>query len=201
MHRIWLLVALLLVGCGTETLSTRAKPTRPPPTMAAAATVPTASPTVIPTIAVPVAPMIVPPTSVVPLVVTVIDNPVSVRDAASADGVVVATLTVGVELSVLGPDTTGPDGTTRWVHVAANGRDGYVRSDLVSPPHAFVAPPPDTGGCHTDSHTPHRCYETDARPCNDADGSGSGIPIRGLGIVAGGVGAGTRDGLWQPGTV
>jgi len=65
MHRIWLLVALLLIGCGTETLSTRAKPTTHPPTMAAAATVPTASPTVIPTIAVPVAPMIVPPTSVV----------------------------------------------------------------------------------------------------------------------------------------
>lgn len=65
MHRISLLVALLLIGCGTETLSTRAKPTTPPPTMAAAATVPTASPTVILTIAVPVAPMIVPPTSVV----------------------------------------------------------------------------------------------------------------------------------------
>lgn len=77
--------------------------------------------------------------TVAPQVVSVIDNAVNVREAASMVASAFATLDNGTDLSVLGPDTTGPDGTTRWVHVAANGRDGYVRSDLVSAPRAYVA--------------------------------------------------------------
>lgn len=81
-------------------------------------------------------------TAMPPQVVTVKDNPVQVREAASADAPVIATLPVGTELAVLGPDATGPDGTTRWVPVAANGRNGFVRSDLVTARTAYAKATP-----------------------------------------------------------
>lgn len=123
------LVLIVLAGRAGAPHTT-ATPTRTTAFSAATPAAPTATP--LPT---------VPPTpTVVPQVVAVIDNPVGVRESASADATAFATLDVGTQLSVVGPDTTGADGATRWVHVAANGRDGYVRSDLVSPPRAFVPP-------------------------------------------------------------
>jgi hypothetical protein len=69
-------------------------------------------------------------------VVTVKDDPVNVRQFADATAPVIGTLAAGVEVSVVGADTTGSDGTTRWVHVRIGEQDGYVRSDLVSAHHA-----------------------------------------------------------------
>ncbi len=87
-------------------------------------------------------PNIVSTPTVGPMIVTVKDNPVNVRQAAALDAPIVTTVDVGLDLFVLGPDTTGPDGQTRWVHVQANGTDGYVRSDLVTAPHPPPTPTP-----------------------------------------------------------
>ncbi|MCA1668144.1 MAG: SH3 domain-containing protein [Thermomicrobia bacterium] len=148
MRRVWwLLVAFVLTGCagvGTPTPG-RPSPATPVPTVVASsptsipalpATAPSASPTSARAVAPPT------PTAIVPQVVTVKEDAVNVRDSASMDAPAFATLDNGTELSVLGPDTTGPDGATRWVHVTANGRDGYVRSDLVSVPRAYASPTP-----------------------------------------------------------
>lgn len=80
------------------------------------------------------------PTSIpAPQVVTAKENPVNVRQSAALDAPVVASLAAGTDAPVLSEDTTGPDGATRWVHVRAGDKDGYVRSDLVSSPHTASA--------------------------------------------------------------
>lgn len=77
-------------------------------------------------------------TAMPPQVVSIKDNPAPVRESANSEAPVFATLPVGTELSVLGADVTGPDGATRWVPVAANGRNAFVRSDLVTERRAYV---------------------------------------------------------------
>lgn len=79
-----------------------------------------------------------PPAPAAP-VVTVKESPVNVRQSADPNAPVIGTLDPATDATVLGPDTTGPDGATRWVHVRAGETTGYVRSDLVSAPHAAGA--------------------------------------------------------------
>jgi hypothetical protein len=68
-----------------------------------------------------------------------------VRQFADANAPVIGTLAAGAEVPVIGADTTGSDGATRWVHVRIGDRDGYVRSDLVSEHHASASAVPASG--------------------------------------------------------
>ncbi|MGI8688170.1 MAG: SH3 domain-containing protein [Thermomicrobiales bacterium] len=67
-----------------------------------------------------------------------------VRQSAASDAPIIASLDANADATVLGEDSTGPDGATRWVHVQAGNKQGYVRSDLVSEHHngtvAVIAP-------------------------------------------------------------
>lgn len=88
------------------------------------------------------------PKAAPPQVVTVKGDAVNVRQSAAADAPIIASLEANTDSAVLGEDSTGPDGATRWVHVQAGDKDGYVRSDLVSEHHdtastaAIPAAPP-----------------------------------------------------------
>ena len=80
-----------------------------------------------------------PPAPAAAQVVTVKESPVNVRQSADPNAPVIATLDPATDATIIGPDTTGPDGATRWVHVRAGNTTGYVRSDLVGAPHAAGA--------------------------------------------------------------
>lgn len=108
---------------------------------------PTGTPKPAPTTAatpIPTAPATA--TSPAPQVVTVKGEPVNLRQAADGGSAVVVLVPPGTDATVLGADTTGPDGVTRYVHARVGDKEGYLRSDLVSVPHTAadtsVAPNP-----------------------------------------------------------
>ncbi len=74
-------------------------------------------------------------------VVTAKGEPVNVRQAANTNAPIIGLLDANTDATVLGEDTTDPDGATRWVHVRAGNKEGYVRSDLVGTPHSKTPPP------------------------------------------------------------
>ncbi len=136
-------LVMLLAGCGGTTATDVPALTTTPlpyPTGTAMATpfrvatpiLPASTPTPMP-IAVTI---LVTPTTASAQVVTVQGSDrVNVRVSAAPTAAVIALFGAGADLLVIGPDTMGTDGM-RWVHVQAGDRDGYVRSDLVSGPHA-----------------------------------------------------------------
>ncbi len=136
-------LVMLLAGCGGTTATDVPALTTIPlpyPTGTAMATpfrvatpiLPASTPTPMP-IAVTI---LVTPTTASAQVVTVQGSDrVNVRASAAPTAAVIALFGAGADLLVIGPDTMGTDGM-RWVHVQAGDRDGYIRSDLVSGPHA-----------------------------------------------------------------
>lgn len=80
------------------------------------------------------------PVAAGPQVVTVQGaDPLNVRESPDPSATVIALLGAGADAPVLDPTITGIDGTTKWVHVQAGNRDGYVRADFVSAPHTTTA--------------------------------------------------------------
>jgi len=140
-----LLLVVLLVGCGGATataVSTSLATSFPTSTVTAGAatstaTTPALTPTPIPTLmgSVSTIPPSTPATSGAQVVTVQGSDRVNVRATASPTAAVIALFGAGADVLVVGQDTTGSDGA-RWVHVQAGDRDGYIRSDLVSGPHA-----------------------------------------------------------------
>lgn len=81
-------------------------------------------------------------TAPAPQVVTVKGEPVNLRQAADGGSAVVVLIDPGTDATVIGEDTTGPDGATRYVHARVGDKEGYLRSDLVSAPHIATPIPP-----------------------------------------------------------
>jgi len=103
---------------------------------------PTGTPKPAPTTAatpIPTAPATAAPPA--PQVVTVKGEPVNLRQAADGGSAVVVLVPPGTDATVLGADTTGPDGVTRYVHARVGDKEGYLRSDLVSAPHGTTDTP------------------------------------------------------------
>jgi len=140
-----LLLVVLLVGCGSATataVSTSLATSFSTSTVTAGAatstaTTPALTPTPIPTLmgSVSTIPPSTPATSGAQVVTVQGSDRVNVRATASPTAAVIALFGAGADVLVVGQDTTGSDGA-RWVHVQAGDRDGYIRSDLVSGPHA-----------------------------------------------------------------
>lgn len=82
------------------------------------------------------------PTPMVLQVVTVKDEAVNLRQSADVAAAVVTLVPPGTDATVIGEDTTGPDGVTRYVHARVGDNEGYLRSDLVSAPHEVTPVPP-----------------------------------------------------------
>ncbi len=133
----------ILAGCGDVTataLATSSGTPLPYPTGTAMATpfrVDTPTPLASTPPPIPSAVMILAttPTGGAQVVTVQGSDRVNVRVSAGPTAAVIALFGAGADMLVIGPDTTGDDGM-RWVHVQAGDRDGYVRSDLVSGPHA-----------------------------------------------------------------
>lgn len=75
-------------------------------------------------------------------VVTVKEDAVNLRQSADVAAAVVTLVPPGTDATVIGEDTTGPDGVTRYVHARVGSNEGYLRSDLVSAPHVVTPAPP-----------------------------------------------------------
>lgn len=75
-------------------------------------------------------------------VVTVKEDAVNLRAAADVGSAVVTLVPPGTDATVIGEDTTGPDGVTRYVYARVGDQEGYLRSDLVSAPHVVTPAPP-----------------------------------------------------------
>jgi hypothetical protein len=82
------------------------------------------------------------PTPSPPQVVTVKGEAVNLRQAADVASAIVTLVPPGTDARVIGEDTTGPDGVTRYVHARVGDKEGYLRSDLVSEPHVATPAPP-----------------------------------------------------------
>jgi len=80
-------------------------------------------------------------TTPAPQVVTVKGEPVNLRQAADGGSAVVVLVPPGTDAAVIGADTTGPDGVTRYVYARVGDKEGYLRSDLVSAPHVATPTP------------------------------------------------------------
>jgi len=82
------------------------------------------------------------PAGAVTQVVTVTaDESVNMRSGPATDTDVVTLIPPGTEVAVLEPTVKATDNGTPWVKVSINSQTGYVRSDLVGPPHAPTTPP------------------------------------------------------------
>ena len=69
------------------------------------------------------------------------DESVNMRSGPATDTDVVTLIPPGTEVTVLEATVKATDNGTPWVKVSSNSQTGYVRSDLVGPPHAPTAPP------------------------------------------------------------
>lgn len=144
------LIALLVV-IGAVMGNSKATPT-PGTTFAAsiatATTAPIAQTTVasspsVATVASTAAPLAATPTpAAAPQIVTVKEDAVNLRQSADVAAAVVTLVPPGTDVTVIGEDTTGPDGVTRYVHARVGDKEGYLRSDLVSEHHDGVATTP-----------------------------------------------------------
>jgi len=63
---------------------------------------------------------------------------VRVRSKPSTDADTAVEVAGGSDLVVIEANVPGSDGTSRWFHVLAGTKEGYVRGDLVGPPHTAV---------------------------------------------------------------
>lgn len=63
---------------------------------------------------------------------------VRVRSKPSTDAGTAVEVAGGSDLVVIEANVPGSDGTSRWFHVLAGTKEGYVRGDLVGPPHTAV---------------------------------------------------------------
>lgn len=61
---------------------------------------------------------------------------VNVRAMPSTTAAVVTLLAANTEVDLTDTGVMSPDGGPQWLRVSYNGQTGYVRSDLVSAPHA-----------------------------------------------------------------
>lgn len=75
-------------------------------------------------------------------VVTVKEDAVNLRQSADVAAAVVTLVPPGTDATVIGEDTTGPDGATRYIRARVGSNEGYLRSDLVSAPHVVTPAPP-----------------------------------------------------------
>ncbi len=136
-----LIVIALLVVIGVVNGTDKAIPT-PGRTFAAsiapATTVPVAQATIAAspsatTLASTATPLPATPTPTsAPQIVTVKEDAVNLRQSADVGSAVVTLVPPGTDATVIGEDTTGPDGVTRYVHARVGNQEGYLRSDLVS---------------------------------------------------------------------
>jgi len=69
------------------------------------------------------------------------DESVNMRSGPATDTDVVTLIPPGTEVTVLEATVKATDNGTPWVKVSSNSQTGYVRSDLVGPPHAPTTPP------------------------------------------------------------
>lgn len=83
-----------------------------------------------------------PAPTTIPQIVTVKEEAVNLRQSADVDSAVVTLVPPGTDAQVIGEDSTGPDGVTRYVHARVGDQEGYLRSDLVSAPHVATPAPP-----------------------------------------------------------
>lgn len=67
------------------------------------------------------------------------DESVNMRSGPAIDADVVTLIPPGTEVAVLEATVKATDNGTPWVKVTINNQSGYVRSDLVGPPHAPTA--------------------------------------------------------------
>jgi len=63
---------------------------------------------------------------------------VRVRSKPSTDADTAVEVAGGTDLVVIEANVPGSDGTSRWFHVLSGTKEGYVRGDLVGPPHTAV---------------------------------------------------------------
>jgi hypothetical protein len=63
---------------------------------------------------------------------------VRVRSKPSTDADTAVEVAGGSDLVVIEANVPGSDGTSRWFHVLSGTKEGYVRGDLVGPPHTAV---------------------------------------------------------------
>ncbi len=63
---------------------------------------------------------------------------VRVRSKPSTDADTAVEVAGGSDLVVIEANVPGSDGASRWFHVLAGTKEGYVRGDLVGPPHTAV---------------------------------------------------------------
>jgi len=63
---------------------------------------------------------------------------VRVRSRPSTDADTAVEVAGGTDLVVVEANVPGSDGASRWFHVLAGAKEGYVRGDLVGPPHTAV---------------------------------------------------------------
>ncbi len=63
---------------------------------------------------------------------------VRVRSKPSTDADTAVEVAGGSDLVVIEANVPGSDGTSRWFHVLAGAKEGYVRGDLVGAPHTAV---------------------------------------------------------------
>lgn len=125
---------------GTQDAKTSATANAPTNTPKSAATdKPPATPNA-PTGAATVSPSTTTPTP--SQVVTVKDEAVNLRASADVASAVVMLVPPGTDASVIGEDSTGSDGVTRYIHARVGDKEGYLRSDLVSAPHVVTPAPP-----------------------------------------------------------
>ena len=92
-----------------------------------------------------------------PRVVTVIaSGPANLRSGPDTNTALLTQVPPGAEAPVIEPNVAGADGSSRWVRVSYDGQSGYLRSDLVGPPHAptLTATPSATGTSPPPSATP-----------------------------------------------
>ncbi len=82
-----------------------------------------------------------PTTGAMQVVTITADGGANVRSGPAVDTMVVTVVPMDTEIAVLDPKVPGADNGLAWVKVNANGQTGYVRSDLVGPPHAPTASP------------------------------------------------------------
>ncbi len=63
---------------------------------------------------------------------------VRIRSKPSTDADTAVEVAGGTDLVVIEANVPGSDGTSRWFHVLSGAKEGYVRGDLVGPPHTAV---------------------------------------------------------------
>lgn len=160
MRRLWLLVGVFFAVCGGSNVTLPATPmagtatvaVAPSPTvvftptpLAAASTATSAplprsalTPTPFPsaTVALPTATSGVAVASAGQAVTVTAGDTVNLRSEPDTGAAVIAPVPLGAEAFVTQGDVSGSDGSYHWVRVTYQGKDGYLRSDLVGPPHA-----------------------------------------------------------------